>query len=94
LKAVADAEHRAALAGELDDPLHQRREASDGAGAQVVAVREAARDHHGVDPAEIAVLVPEQIRLAEAPAGEQRVDLVAGAGEAHYAELHSAATTS
>ncbi len=38
LEAVADPEHVAALAGELDDLAHDRREAGDRAGAQVVAV--------------------------------------------------------
>ncbi len=49
LEAVADAEHRPAVAGELDHRLHHRREARDRADAQVVAVREAAGHDHGVD---------------------------------------------
>ncbi len=43
LEAVADAEHRPALVGERAHRAHRRREARDRAAAQVVAVREAAR---------------------------------------------------
>ena len=64
LEAVADAEHGTAVAGELDHRLHQRREARDRAHAQVVAVREAAGDDHGVDAAQIAIAVPEQVGVA------------------------------
>ena len=42
LEAVADAEHRSTPARELGHRRHDRREPRDGAGAQVVAVREAA----------------------------------------------------
>src|SRR5205814_231967 len=48
LKAVADAEHRAAALGEPAHGAHDRREARHRAGAQVVAVREAARQDHDV----------------------------------------------
>ena len=70
--------------------LHHRREARDRADAQVVAVGEAAGHDDRVDAAQVAVAVPEQLGVAEAPAGQQRVDLVAGAGEADDAELHAA----
>ena len=52
LEAVADAEHRTALGGEPRDRVHHRREAGDRAGAQVVAVGEAAGHDHGVDAAD------------------------------------------
>ena len=94
LEAVADAEHRPAVARELDHRLHQRREASDGAHAQVVAVGEAAGHDHGVDAAEVAVAVPEQVGVGEAAAGHEGVDLVAGAREADHAELHAASSSS
>ena len=64
LEAVADADHRAAGAGEGRHRLHHRREAGQGARAQVVAVGEAAREHDGVDRAELRVTVPEQRRPA------------------------------
>ena len=47
--------------GELGDRLHHRREARDRAGAQVVAVGEAAGDDDRVDALQVAVLVPEQL---------------------------------
>ena len=66
LEAVADAEHEPALVGELDHRLHHRREAGDRAGAQIVAVGEAAGDDDGVDALQVAVAVPEQLGLADA----------------------------
>src|SRR5690348_15164280 len=92
LEAVAYAEHGAAAESELAHRLHHRREASDRARAQVVAVGEAARDDDGVGPTEVAVGMPEQLALAEALAGEQRVDLITGAGEADDPELHRSTT--
>ena len=56
LEAVADAEHRAAAVGEGLHRCHDRREARDGAGAQVVAVREAARQDDDVGAAEVVSL--------------------------------------
>ena len=41
--------------------LHDRREARDRAGAQVVAVREPARQDHGVGALEARVLVPDEL---------------------------------
>ena len=55
--------HRAAGGGEGLDRAHDRREARDSAGAQMVAVREAARQDHGVRPAKIVVGVPHETRL-------------------------------
>ena len=79
LEAVADAEHQAAVAGEALHLGHDRREARERAGAQVVAVGEAARDDHRVDAPQVVVAVPEQDRLADARGRLQRVALVAGA---------------
>src|SRR5437868_3857162 len=59
LEAVADGEHRPAALGERDHLLHDRAEASDRAGAQVVAVREAAGENHDVGALEVVVLVPQ-----------------------------------
>ena len=52
LEAVADAEHQAAVGGELLDRLHHRRKVGDGAAAQVIAVGEAAGQDDGIDIAE------------------------------------------
>ena len=61
LEAVADAEHRPALAGELRDRGHDRREPGDRAGAQIVAVREAAGQDHDVGALQARLLVPDEL---------------------------------
>src|SRR6476469_6377499 len=94
LEAVADPEHRAAVAREGHDGLHDGREAGDRADAQVVAVGEPAWDHDRVGAAEVAVAVPEDLRVADLRAGEQRVRVVAGPREADDAEPHRGATSS
>ena len=81
------------VAGELDHRLHDRREARDGADAQVVAVGEAARDDDRVDALEVAVGMPEEHRLADALAGQLRVDLVAASREPDHPELHAPTTS-
>ena len=73
LEAVADADDRAAGGGEVGDRVHHRREAGDGAGAQVVAVGEAAGDDDRVDVA------PSRRRRARAssaspPSARDRLD--------------------
>ena len=75
--------------GELDHRLHHRREPGDRAGAQIVAVGEAAGDDDRVDALQVTVAVPEQLGVADPLSGEQRVDVVTGAGEADDAELHA-----
>src|SRR3954452_2767318 len=90
LKAVADAEHGAAVAGEVEHRRHHGREAGDRTHAEVVAVAEAARDDHGVDPAQVGVGVPEQLGVADAGGGKQGIALVARAGKANDAEPHAA----
>jgi hypothetical protein len=88
LEAVADPEHQPAVAREALDLGHHRGEARDRPDPEVVAVGEAARDDDRVDPAQIGVGVPEELRLTHPAGGEQRIDVVAGAGEANDAELH------
>jgi hypothetical protein len=88
LEAVADPQDEPAVAREALDLAHDRREAGDRAHAQIIAVGEAARDHHRVDPAQVGVRVPQQLRLADSARGEHGVDVVAGAGEADDPELH------
>ena len=95
LEAVADAEHAAPLTGELGHGLHHRREAGDRAGAEVVAVGEAAGDDDGVDALQVAVAVPEDLRVAVALTGLERIDFVTGSGKPDDAETgQSTATTS
>ena len=52
-------EHRAAALGVRDDLLHDRAEARDGAGAQVVAVAESTRQDDDVAALQIVILVPQ-----------------------------------
>ncbi len=60
LEAVADAEDEAAGGGEFFDRLHDGGEFGDGAGAEVVAVGEAAGDEDGVAVFEVGGGVPEE----------------------------------
>ena len=60
LEAVADAQNRAALAGEAADFLQHRRKASNGAATQIVAITEATGQDHGLQSLEIPLFVPEE----------------------------------
>ena len=60
LKAVADAEDKPAGVGELFDRLHDGSKAGDGAGAEIVAIGEAAGDEHRIDSLQIGGVVPEK----------------------------------
>ena len=92
LKAVADPQDQATVAGELRDLLHHRREPGDRAGAQVVPVREPPGDDDRIDAVQVAVRVPQQDGLSRPRGGLHRVDLVARPGEADHAELHEGAS--
>src|SRR5918911_268871 len=61
LKAVADAEHKAATRRKLLDGIHHGREARKRPGAQVVAVREAARNDDGIVRTQIRVTMPDEV---------------------------------
>ena len=90
LEAVADAEHRAAALGEVADRRHDRREARDRAGAQVVAVREPAGQDHDVGALEARVLVPDERGLVPEHVlrGVVGVVVAVGAGKDDDGELH------
>ncbi len=60
LEAVADAEHRAAVGRVALHRLHDRAEPGDGAGAEVVAVAEAAGQDHDVRALKAGVAVPDE----------------------------------
>ena len=64
------------MAGEALDLLHERREPRERAGAQVVAVGEAAGDDDRVDVLQVVVAVPQQHAVADARHRLQRVALV------------------
>src|SRR5207253_4462765 len=91
LKAVADAEHQATRRGVTPDRLHDRSELRQRAGAQIIAVREAAGDDYAVNAFEIRLLVPKHFRLGaeEIARDVQRVVIAIGTGEDDDAEFHN-----
>ncbi len=93
LEAVADPQHQPAVVSECDHRLHHRREARDRPRPQVVAIGEAAGHNDRVCPPQVTLAVPQQLRVADATGGLQRIDLVAGAGELEDAELHRSLAT-
>src|SRR5688572_1601369 len=60
LEPIANPQHGAALGREVLDRLHDRAEARNRPGAQVIAVAEAARDDHRIGIAEGSFLVPNE----------------------------------
>src|SRR3984885_1844228 len=94
LEAVADPEHEPALARERLDLGHHRGKACDRPRAQVVAVGEAARDDHRIDPLEVVIGVPQEHGFADARRCLEGIDVVAGAGEADDPELHAGSPVS
>src|SRR5262249_45323172 len=96
LEAVADAEERPAPAGERRHALHDGREPRERPGAQVVAVREPARQDEDVRALEVAVAVPDVLGFAaEEVFGDVEAVLVAvGAREDEDPELHDTTLTS
>ncbi len=95
LKSVAGADYESAVGGEFRDALHDRREARDRAGAQVVAVAESAGQQHAFRAIECGVLVPQDARVLAHHVGERmhRVAVVERAGEPYHAPLHSPSTS-
>jgi hypothetical protein len=90
LEAVADAEHEAALLGMAADRLHDRGELRQRAGAQVIAVREAAGDDHDIGAFEVGVLVPQHlgVRAEDVLRHVQCIVIAVRAGEDDDAEFH------
>ena len=89
LEAVADPDDRSAGACVLGHRFHDRREACDRAGVQVVAVGEAAGYDDGVDPAHRGVGVEEQLGLGpERLDRVEHIELAVRAGELDDADLH------
>ena len=46
--------------GKIAHRLEHRRKASDGTTAEVVAIAEAARQHDGINPAQVPLFMPEK----------------------------------
>ena len=91
LKTVADAEHRTAGRGKGLHFLHDGREAGDGAGAQVVAVREPAGQDDDVGALEAGVLVPDQLGVLPQHVlrGVIRIVVAIGSGKDDDREFHA-----
>src|SRR5438874_4655181 len=90
LKAIADAEPRAAAVRKCAYFGHDRREARHRPGPQVVAVRKATGQNHDVRAPQIRILVPEVLRvLAEhLPGCVKRVLVAVAARKDGDAESH------
>ena len=95
LKAVADAEHKATGVGEVFDGLHDGREAGDGAGAEIVAIGEAAGHEHRVDSLQIVGVVPEKGNGLTRDVGDHvlRVVIAVGTGKNQNPEFHGSRVT-
>jgi len=90
LEAVADAEDEAAVFCEFGDGIHDRRKASDGAGAEIVAVGKAAGEDDGVAAVEVFRLVPDEFDglLEDVADGVEGVVVAVGPGKDYDSEFH------
>ena len=88
MNAVADPEHEPAILGEGDHRLHDRRKARNRPRPEIVAVGEPARHDDRVDAFQVALGVPQQLGVTDAPRRVERIDLIASAGKLEYAEPH------
>src|ERR1043166_362148 len=95
LETVADGDDRSAAFSVRHAFGHDRTEAGDGAGAQVVAVAEPARKNDDIRAGEIVILVPEILGLFAERVDHRviRVVVAVGTGKSGDAEFHHAAFT-
>jgi hypothetical protein len=61
LKAVTDSKDEATARGKLFEGFHDRRKTCEGAGAEIVPIRESARNYNRVVRGKIRVSVPDEI---------------------------------
>ena len=95
LEPVADAQDRAAFPREALHRGHDRAESGDGAGAQVVAVAEAAGQHHHVGALQVGVAMPDEVGLRTRGCRRpERVDVAVAAGEPDDRDSAHQASTS
>ncbi len=89
LKTVADPQDRTARGGEPPDSVHDRGKAGDGAGPQVITVREAAGENHRIGAAKIGFLVPDELGLLAKHVfcGVIRVVVAVGSGKDNDGEF-------
>jgi hypothetical protein len=92
LETVADAEDKAAVSCEFSDGVHDGREAGDGAGAEIVAVGEAAWEDDGVAIVEVFGLVPDEFDglLEYVADGVEGVMIAVGPGKDYDSEFQCA----
>src|SRR5260370_585200 len=93
LEPVAHAKNQAAAICEFFNRLHHRRKARDGAGAQVVAVGESARQDDGVAIREIFRSVPDEFDglFEDVSDGVKGVVVAVGPGKNNDSKFHAAA---
>ena len=90
LEAVARAEHELAGARVADHRLHYGRKSSDRSTAEIIAVRESARQHDGIEIIERSFLVPDVFGLQSInPINRRDTILVAvGTGKLNDGKVH------
>jgi hypothetical protein len=90
LETVADAEDQAAVFREFGDGVHHGRKAGDGAGAEIVAIGEAAGEDDGVAIVEVFGLVPDEFDglLKDVADGVEGVVIAVGPGKDYDSEFH------
>ena len=90
LETVANADDGFAQGGEFGDRIHDGRETGDGAGAQVVAVGEAARQNERIERRKVRLFMPDaRLGMTEHLLDDVRTVAVAvGAGENDDSEMH------
>jgi hypothetical protein len=90
LEPVANAKDHAAAVCKFLDRLHYRRKARDGAGPQIIAMRESTRQNDSVAIHEILRLVPDEFdRFVQHTAdGVKRVVITIGSGKDYDSEFH------
>src|SRR5262249_43255716 len=90
LKAVADAQHLAAGLGEFHYLAHDRREAGDGTGPEIIAGGKSSGDDHAVGLGQFRLFMPNETGLLLQDAGDRVVGIpiAVRAGEYKDCEVH------
>src|SRR5262249_42161670 len=94
LESIADAQDHAAGLGEFRHRIHDRREARDRAGSQVIAVRKSSGQNNGIAVREVLRLMPNEFdRLfKDISDGVERVVVAIGPGKDDDSKFHAAIT--
>jgi hypothetical protein len=88
LEPVADAEDRPAAGGVALHRLHHRAEPGDGAGPEVIAVAEPARQDDDIRALQIGVAVPHEVGPGtHGLRGAECVEIAVAAGEPHHRDV-------